>query len=97
MAKTPTSKQDRAHGDLRDTRKGAYDPVGNQKVPDKNHQTEHERAQTGADVRGEPVPTQNFEVPEGLKRQRKGPYDRVRGRGDVPAHVPGPKGSIRGH
>ena len=46
--------------------------------------------QPGADVRGEPVPTKNFELPEGLKRQRMGPYDRDKGRGDVPAHVPKP-------
>jgi len=82
---------------LRDERQGAYDPVGNQKLPDTNQQTEHERAQPGADVRGEPVPTKIFELPEGLKRQRMGPYDRDKGRGDVPAHVPGSKGRIRGH
>jgi hypothetical protein len=37
-------------GDLRDERQGTYDPVGNQKLPDTNQQTEHERAQPGADV-----------------------------------------------
>ena len=52
MAKKPTShkiagglhsKKDPRQDDLRDERQGAYDPVGNQKVPDTNHQTEHER------------------------------------------------------
>ena len=43
------------------------------------------------------MPTKDVELPEGLKRQRMGPYDRDKGRGDVPAHVPGSKGSIRGH
>ena len=79
MAKKPTSnknagglhsKKDARQDDLRDERQGAYDPVGNQKVADTNHQTEHERAQTGADVRGEPAPTGSFELPEGLKRPR---------------------------
>ena len=106
MTKTPSSNENASglhresgpqQGDLRDERQGTYDPVGNQKLSDTNQQTEHERAQPGADVRGEPVPTKNFELPEGLKRQRMGPYDRDKGRGDVPAHVPGSKGSIRGH
>jgi hypothetical protein len=61
------SKSDPQQGDLRDDRQGTYDPVGNQKLPDTNQQTEHERAQPGADVRGEPVPAKNFELPEGLK------------------------------
>jgi hypothetical protein len=37
------SKKDARQDDLRDERQGAYDPVGNQKVADTNHQTEHER------------------------------------------------------
>jgi hypothetical protein len=86
MTKTPSpnenaggfhSKNDPQQGDLRDERQGTYDTVGNQKLPDTNQQTEHERAQPGADVRGEPVPTKNLELPEGLKRQRMGPYDRM--------------------
>jgi hypothetical protein len=105
VTKTPSSNDNAGglhrdgpqQGDLRDERQGTYYPVGNQKLPDTNQQTEHERAQPGADVRGEPVPTKDVELPEGLKRQRMGPYDRDKGRGDVPAHVPGSKGSIRGH
>jgi hypothetical protein len=87
------SKHDPQQGDLQDERHGAYDPVGNQSLPDTNQQTEHERAQPGSDVRGEPLPTKNFELPEGLKRQPIGPYDRDKGRGDVPAHVPKPGGT----
>jgi hypothetical protein len=78
--------------DLRDTRQGAYDQVGNQVKPDDSVATEHERQQTGGSMQGEPIPTENFELPEGLKRQRIGPYNRDKGRSDeVPDHVP--KGS----
>jgi hypothetical protein len=63
----PSQPNGSQQGDLRDERQGTYDPVGNQKRPDTNQQTEHERAQPGADVRGEPVPTKNFELPEGLR------------------------------
>jgi hypothetical protein len=101
MAKKPTShknagglhsKKDPRQDDLRDERQGAYDPVGNQKVPDTNHQTKHERAQTGATFVASLYPTENFELPEGLKRPRMGPYDRDRKRDDIPNEVPGPKG-----
>jgi hypothetical protein len=104
MAKVPTSNEkpgrlysegNPQQGDFPDEREGAYDSVGNQKPPDTNQQTEHERAQPGADVRGEPIPAENFELPEGLKRPRMGPYDRDTGRSDVPAHVPKP-GAIAG-
>ena len=88
------SNKDSQQGDLRDERQGAYDPVGNQKVPDTNQQTAHERAQAGADVRGEPVPTEHFDLPEGLRRKRMGPYDRNRGRDNVPSQVPAP---TKGH
>jgi hypothetical protein len=102
MTKTPNSTENAGgqqsknapqQGDLRDEHQGTYDPVGDQKLPDTNRQTEHERAQPGADVRGDPVPTKNLDLPEGLKRQRMGPYSRDHGRGDVPAHVPQPGGT----
>jgi hypothetical protein len=101
MAKAPTANQNaggrhsaknQPQDDLRDEGHGAYDPAGNQNLPDTNQQTEHERAQTGADVRGDPIPTEDFELPEGLRRQRTGPYDRDRGRDNEPRHVSGPKG-----
>ena len=74
--------------DLRDARQGAYDPAGNQKKPDDSAPTEHERQQTGGSMQGEPLPTENSELPEGLKRQPMGPYNREMGRSDrVPDHV----------
>jgi hypothetical protein len=33
-------------------------------------------------VQGEPVPTEGYELPEGLKRRPKGPYDKDLGRGN---------------
>ena len=71
-------KQDR----LRDTRHGAYDPVGAQTQNDASQRTPHEDAQPGADVRGDPNPASGFKLPEGLRRQRMGPYDKDRGRGN---------------
>jgi hypothetical protein len=36
-----------------------------------------------------PLPTENIDLPEGLRRQRHGPYDRDSGRQDKPPkHVP---------
>ncbi len=72
--------------DLRDERGGAYDPVNElgepvpvDKVRDK--ETPHQREQPGADVRGEPeLPTPDAPLPEGLRRQRKGPYNKDQGR-----------------
>ena len=65
---------------LRDTRRGAYDPVGNETVPDTSQPTPHERAQPGGAMQGEPVPARTSELPAGLKRARKGPYGRKSGR-----------------
>lgn len=67
--------------DLVDTRKGAYDRVAPKpKDPMKEHTTEHAREQHGADVRA-PTEPNDDSVPEGLKRERKGPYSPTRGRG----------------
>jgi hypothetical protein len=82
-------KQDR----LQDDRHGAYDLVGNTNLFDTNQQTSRELAQPGADVRGTPVlapklPMEDYGLPEGLKRERKGPLNKSSGRGDVPEHVP---------
>jgi hypothetical protein len=75
--------------DLRDTRQGAYDSIGNQKTPDDSAFSEHERQHTGGSMQGEPIPAENFEIPGGLKRQPMGPYNRDKGRSDkVPDHVP---------
>ena len=49
----------------------------------------HQDAQHGADVRGQPSMVQKQEaLPEGLRRQRKGPYDKNVGRGEDATHVP---------
>jgi hypothetical protein len=54
-------------------------------LPDSTQQTQHERAQAGADVRGKPVPGEKLpmkecRLPEGLKRERKGPLNKTAGR-----------------
>jgi hypothetical protein len=68
----PDKRQDR----LQDARHGTYDPVANTAAPDTNQQSPHERAQAGADVRGDPAPADSAEamkqaLPEGLKRERR--------------------------
>jgi hypothetical protein len=87
--------KDNEQDTLRDRRQGAYDAVGNSPVPDTNQQTLHEQAQHGADVRGDPIPMEDYAVPEGLSRERKGPYGKTAGRGDTPKHVPGPSDDVR--
>src|SRR3954470_2495554 len=85
--------QDRRASDLRDDREGTYDPLGNQRQPDTSQASPREKAQPGASMQGEPVSAPNVEIPEGLKRQPRGPYSRTKGRGndDLPKHVPGGK------
>jgi len=82
MAKTKGEprRADNTQDRLRDTRRGAYDPVGNETVPDTSQPTPHERAQPGGAMQGEPVPARTSELPAGLKRARKGPYGRNSGR-----------------
>jgi len=56
-------------------------------------QSPHQAAQHGADVRGIPSMVQGSNredsLPEGLQRERKGPYDRHVGRKEDVAQVPG--------
>jgi hypothetical protein len=66
--------------DLRDTRQGAYNPVGNQTQEDISEPTPRARAQRGGAMQGEPIPGKNFQLPEGIKRQPMGPYNRDKGR-----------------
>ena len=103
MAKKPTSnknagglhsKKDPRQDDLRDERQGAYDPVGNQKVPDTNHQTKHERAQTGATFVASLYPTENFELPEGLKRPRMDRTIVTEGGTTFRIRCPAPRGTV---
>ena len=86
---------DKTQDDLQDARQGAHDPVGNVVASDTNQQTSHERAQPGADARGGPVPAGKHaagkdSLPEGLKRERKGPLNKSDGRGGIAGHVPNP-------
>lgn len=71
--------------DFRDTRSGAYDPVteAGRPMPDQVREatTAHEAAQQGADVRPEPLPSNEEVLPDGLRRQPKGPYSSKIGRG----------------
>jgi hypothetical protein len=83
---TPAS---RLHGDdkrqsaLRDTRGGTFDSDPPDQVDSENireRRTTRQNAQPGADVRGETVSTPDT-LPEGLRRERKGPLDKDSGRG----------------
>jgi hypothetical protein len=75
-------------GALRDTRHGTFDPAGQevtQPARAESKASKHQRDQPGADVRegdlaSGPVPMEDFSIPEGLRRQRMGPYDRDVGR-----------------
>jgi hypothetical protein len=79
----PGVESERA-SDLRDTRQGNYDPATNPPKENTSQTTPHERAQPGGAVQGEPVPdfSEDAELPEGLKREPKGPYSRTAGRGN---------------
>ena len=70
--------------DFRDARSGAYDAVNaaGRPAPDQVREatTPHEAAQPGADVRREPIPSEEDVLPDGLRRQPKGPYNRKTGR-----------------
>lgn len=72
---------DKQQGALRDERHGAHDsaapPIKTQ--PMQELSTPHEAAQHGADVRAETTPPDDS-LPEGLRRERKGPYSPTRGR-----------------
>jgi hypothetical protein len=74
--------------DLRDNRDGVYDPINEQGKPPPDQvplkPTAHEAAQWGADVRPDPVLTENKtpDLPEGLRRERKGPVNKVNGLGN---------------
>ena len=77
---------DDQHTDGVDVRNGTYDrisPAGNRQ-PDqvKDTTTARQAAQHGADVRAEPLAGTEAPIPEGLLRERKGPLNRKRGRGN---------------
>ena len=74
--------KDRGQDSLRDCRQGAFDLVGTQAKTDASQRKPRQDARPGADVPGDPVPAKfgTARLPEGLKRQRMGPYDKDRGR-----------------
>jgi hypothetical protein len=73
--------------DFRDIQHGVNDPVGGLDVKRKFkiNQTEHERAQTAADVRASAVaaPDEKF-LPEALRRRPTGPLNPRTGRRPAP-------------
>ena len=70
--------------DTRDDRRGAYDPVSKDGLPQpqqvKDATTPHQAEQWGADVRAEPLPGTEPVLPEGLVRARQGPLNAKTGR-----------------
>ena len=77
-------KRSFAGTDFRDTRSGAYDAVNEagRPAPDQVHEaiTPHEASQHGADVRSQPMPSEEEVLPDGLRRPPKGPYSFKTGR-----------------
>ncbi len=73
--------------DFRDTQHGVNDPVGGLDVKRKfkDNPTEHERAQSAADVRSSAVaaPDEKF-LPEALRRRPTGPLNPRTGRRPAP-------------
>jgi hypothetical protein len=79
--------------DYRDERSGAYDPVtpAGKRPPEQVAEaiTPHQAAQSGADVRPEPLLPEREQLPEGqqlpegLVRPPKGPYSRKVGRRSI--------------
>ena len=80
---------DKQQAHLRDERGGTYDEAGASRSaePVSSERTRHQQRQGGADVRegvpngDAPHPTRTADLPEGLERERKGPYDKDAGRG----------------
>jgi hypothetical protein len=72
--------------DFRDTRGGAYDPVTKVGNPQPQQVSEdatpNQKSQWGADVRPKPRtgPDQDYPLPEGLRKERKGPVNKDTGR-----------------
>ena len=93
------SGEDKRQGDLRDVTSDMREPIKGD--PAERQRSPHQVAQHGADVRGEPAMVQGSStldaLPEGLQRERKGPYDKNVGRNEVASHVPknwDPKGGV---
>jgi hypothetical protein len=81
---------DKRQADLRDQSSNLREP--RQGDPAETRDSPHQAAQHGADVRGNPPMVQGSSredsLPEGLRRPRKGPYDRRFGRNQAATQVP---------
>jgi hypothetical protein len=78
---------DQQQGDLRDVDCGTYSQPAEQGIA--GERTPHQDAQPGAEVRRQPSMVQREEdLPEGLWRERKGPYDKNVGRNEPAPHLP---------
>jgi hypothetical protein len=79
---------DKQQAHLRDDRGGSYDEAGASRSaePVVSERTRHQQNQHGADVRegvpdeDSPHPIGTADLPEGLRRRPKGPYDKKEGR-----------------
>jgi hypothetical protein len=82
--------KDKQQGDLRDQSSNMREPVRGE--PAETQRSPHQDAQHGADVRGNPPMVQGTSpeesLPEGLRRERKGPYDKNVGRNEKATQVP---------
>ena len=82
---------DKRHGDLRDQTSNLREPLRGEVA--EIQRSPHQAAQHGAGVRGIPSMVQGSNredsLPEGLQRERKGPYDRNVGRKVDAARAPG--------
>jgi hypothetical protein len=82
--------KDNRQGDLRDVSANMRKPFKGE--TDHISRSTHQDAQHGADVRGEPPIVQGLSacdaLPEGLRRERKGPYDKNFGRDEAANQVP---------
>ena len=72
---------DQRQGDLRDVQGGTYGvtPSGGNKRDVAERQDAHQGAQGGADLRPEPVVSED-DLPAGLRQERKGPLNPSSGR-----------------
>jgi hypothetical protein len=81
---------DMRQGDLRDQSSNMREPERG--GPAETQRSPHQARQHGADVRGNPPMVQGSDnqdsLPEGLRRERKGPYDKNLGRNEDATQVP---------
>src|SRR5215217_1254842 len=82
--------QGKRQGELRDQSSNMREPL--RCDPAETQRSPHQDAQHGADVRGNPPIVQGSAIvdslPEGLQRERKGPYDKNVGRNEEATQVP---------